>query len=147
MLDSAWSARAEGLPLKSANEALILASIIEKESGIRDEWRQIAGVFTLRIKKGMRLQTDPTVIYGLLPDFDGDIKRKDLRNPTPWNTYVIPGLPPTPIALASVEAIEAAVNPLETGHLFFVADGSGGHSFSKTLAEHEAKVDKYIRNR
>ena len=147
VLETQWLSRADGLPLKSADEALVLASIIEKESAQGAEWRQIAGVFTLRIKKGMRLQTDPTVIYGLLPDFDGDIRRKDLRAKTPWNTYTIDGLPPTPIAMPSQDAIRAAVDPWETGHLYFVADGSGGHSFSKTLREHNAKVDRYIRNR
>ena len=147
VLETQWLSRAKDLPLTSAAQALVLASIIEKESGIQDEWRQIAGVFTLRLKKGMRLQTDPTVIYGLLPDFDGDIRRRDLRSPTRWNTYTIDGLPPTPIAMPSPDALRAAVDPLETGHLFFVADGSGGHRFSKTLAEHNANVDRYIRNR
>lgn len=147
VLQSAWLARTDRLPLTNPQEVLILASIVEKESSQPDEWRQIAGVFTQRLKKGMRLQTDPTVIYGLLPDFDGNIRRKDLRAKTPWNTYVIKGLPPTPIAMPSFEAIEATVNPLENGYLYFVADGTGGHDFSKTYAEHDAKVDRYIRNR
>ncbi|MEM7378750.1 MAG: endolytic transglycosylase MltG [Pseudomonadota bacterium] len=145
-LEAAWAMRADALPLDTAYDALILASIVEKETGQAVERPAIAGVFTRRLKEGMRLQTDPTVIYGIGPSFDGDIRRRDLRTDTPYNTYTRHGLPPTPIALAGRAAIEAAVQPLEGDALYFVSRGDGSHSFSATLAEHEAAVRKYQLN-
>ncbi|MEM9604736.1 MAG: endolytic transglycosylase MltG [Pseudomonadota bacterium] len=142
-LEAAWATRADALPLDSSYDALILASIVEKETGQAIERPAIAGVFARRLKVGMRLQTDPTVIYGIGPSFDGDIRRRDLRNDTPYNTYTRHGLPPTPIALAGRAAIEAAVQPLEGDALYFVSRGDGSHQFSATLAEHEAAVRKY----
>ncbi len=146
-LDAAWHARQADLPLKSAYEALILASIIEKETGRADERERIAGVFVRRLHKGMRLQTDPTVIYGMGADYDGNIRKRDLLTDTPYNTYTRFGLTPTPIAMASGASIRAAVNPADGDELFFVAlgDGSGRHHFSATLAEHERAVDRYQR--
>ena len=146
-LDHHWQQRQENLPLKSAYEALTLASIIEKETGIASEREMIAGVMVSRLRKKMRLQTDPTVIYGIGPDFNGDITRKDLKADTPYNTYRIPALPPTPIAMSGREAIAAAVNPASTSALFFVADGTGGHVFSETVEQHNAAVRKYILKR
>ncbi|HEV7606143.1 MAG TPA: endolytic transglycosylase MltG [Steroidobacteraceae bacterium] len=145
-LDGAWAARAAALPLASAYEALTLASIIEKETGLASERRRIAGVFITRLRKNMRLQTDPTVIYGLGAVYDGNIRERDLRTDTPYNTYTRAGLPPTPIALPSREAIEAATQPLETGDIFFVATGigDGSHVFSATLEEHNAAVQRYL---
>jgi UPF0755 protein len=133
--------------LQSKDEALILASIIEKETARADERRQIAGVFCRRLRKGMRLQTDPTVIYGLGPDFNGDITRRDLRTDTPYNTYTRAGLPPTPIALPGEGSLRAAVDPLEGETLYFVAtgNGDGSHYFSRTLAEHEKAVARYLK--
>ncbi len=142
-LNDAWENRAEGLPLESPYEALIMASIIEKETGQASERPTISGVFARRLHIGMRLQTDPTVIYGIGPSFDGDIRRRDLTTDTPYNTYTRHGLPPTPIALAGRAAIDAAVNPEEGEALFFVSRGDGSHVFSATLAEHEAAVRKY----
>lgn len=148
VLQEHWQTRAEELPLKTPYEALILASIIEKETGIASERAEIAGVFARRLQKNMRLQTDPTVIYGIGPKFNGDITRKDLRTPTAYNTYVIKGLPPTPIAMPSEKAIIAALNPKEGQSLYFVADGTGGHYFSETLAEHQKAVMRMLkRNR
>jgi UPF0755 protein len=145
-LDSAWNSRAAALPLASAYEALILASIVEKETGLASERARIAGVFITRLRRNMRLQTDPTVIYGIGPAYDGNIRLRDLRADTPYNTYTRAGLPPTPIALPSREAIEAATRPLETGEIFFVATGlgDGSHVFSTTLEEHNAAVQKYL---
>ncbi len=148
VLETHWPMRADDLPLKSPYEALILASIIEKETGIASERAEIAGVFVRRLQKRMRLQTDPTVIYGIGPEFNGDITRKDLKTPTPYNTYVIKGLPPTPIAMPSEKAIIAALNPNSGKSLYFVADGTGGHYFSETLAEHQKAVIRMLkRNR
>lgn len=138
-----WPERDKRSPLKTPYEALILASIVEKETGVAAERATIAGVFTRRLHKGMRLQTDPTVIYGIGPDFDGDIRRRDLTTDTPYNTYTRHGLPPTPIALAGREAVDAALHPKEGSSLFFVARGDGSHQFSDTLAQHEAAVRKY----
>ncbi|MEO8017247.1 MAG: endolytic transglycosylase MltG [Pseudomonadota bacterium] len=145
-LDAAWASRAAALPLGSAYEALTLASIVEKETGLASERPRIAGVFVTRLRKNMRLQTDPTVIYGLGATYDGNIRERDLRTDTPYNTYTRAGLPPTPIALPSREAIEAATRPLETGDIFFVAtgNGDGSHVFSTTLEEHNAAVQRYL---
>jgi UPF0755 protein len=145
-LSAAWSARAANLPINSAYEALTLASIVEKETGLASERARIAGVFITRLRKNMRLQTDPTVIYGLGAGYDGNIRERDLRTDTPYNTYTRAGLPPTPIALPSREAIEAATRPLETGDIFFVATGigDGSHVFSATLEEHNAAVQRYL---
>lgn len=143
-LQSAWESRAKNLPYKTPYEALIMASIIEKETGIAEERPEIAGVFVRRLNKGMRLQTDPTVIYGLGDKFDGNLRRKDLITDTPYNTYTRFGLPPTPIALASKEAIIAALNPKKGTSLYFVATGhEGRHYFSDTLVEHNKAVRKY----
>ncbi|WP_319557429.1 endolytic transglycosylase MltG [Thiomicrorhabdus sp.] len=143
-LAKAWTEREEGLPLKTPYEALILASIVEKESSVKDELPKVAAVFINRMRKGMRLQTDPTVIYGIGTDYDGDIRSKDLRSKTPYNTYQIDGLPPTPIALPSKAAIEAVMHPADTKALYFVADGNGGHVFSNTLKEHNRAVKRYL---
>jgi len=126
---------------------LILASIVEKETGVADERKQVAGVFTRRLQKRMRLQTDPTVIYGMGESYDGNIRRKDLRTDTPYNTYVHAGLTPTPIALPGREAIHAALHPADGDALYFVATGLGGHYFSATLKEHNQAVQKYQINR
>jgi len=145
-LDSAWRGRAADLPLADAYAALTLASIVEKETGLASERPRIAGVFVTRLRRNMRLQTDPTVIYGIGPSYDGNIRERDLRTDTPYNTYTRSGLPPTPIALPSREAIEAVAHPLETGDIFFVAtgDGDGSHVFSATLEAHNAAVARYL---
>jgi UPF0755 protein len=145
-LDAAWAARAEGLPLSSPHEALVLASIVEKETALASERARIAGVFTQRLRRGMRLQTDPTVIYGLGAGFDGNLRRADLQRDGPYNTYTRAGLPPTPIALPGADALRAATRPDERGELYFVATGlpDGSHDFSRTLAEHEAAVRRYL---
>ncbi len=145
VLSEEWENKQSGLPLKSAYEALILASIIEKETAVEDERTQIASVFVNRLNRKMRLQTDPTVIYGMGEDYDGNIRKKDLRTPTPYNTYVIPGLPPTPIAMAGPASIHAALNPDSSKYLYFVASGTGGHVFSKTLTEHNRAVRAYLK--
>ncbi len=139
----AWSGREQKLPLKSAEEALILASIIEKETGLGSERPQISGVFTRRLRKGMKLQTDPTVIYGMGDNYKGNIRRKDLREDTPYNTYVHKGLPPTPIAMPGRDALQAAVHPAKGKALYFVSRGDGSHVFSATLKQHNAAVRKY----
>ncbi len=147
-LEQEWADRAEGLPYESPYEALIMASIIERETGLPEERETIAGVFVRRLQKGMLLQTDPTVIYGLGEGFDGNLRRRDLRDEAnPYNTYRHPGLPPTPIALPGRAAIRAALHPAAGTALFFVARGDGGHIFSSTLAEHERAVRKYQLNR
>ena len=143
-LMGAWSARSENLPLIDPYEALILASIVEKETGVASERPEIAGVFTRRLALGMRLQTDPTVIYGLGDEFDGNLTRRHLRDEqNRFNTYRIDGLPPTPIALPGKEAIAAALNPKDGETLYFVAKGDGSHAFSRTLSEHEENVRRY----
>jgi UPF0755 protein len=143
-LQAAWQGRDTGLPLGSPYELLILASIIEKETALDEERDRIAGVFVRRLSMGMRLQTDPTVIYGIGEAFDGDIKRRDLRTDTPYNTYTRHGLPPTPIAMPGRASLEAAAHPADGEALYFVADGKGGHTFSKTLAEHQAAVNRLL---
>lgn len=147
LLAEAWKNRADDLPYSDAYDALIMASIIEKETGVPSERGEIAGVFVERLRRGMRLQTDPTVIYGMGERYEGRIRRADLREATPWNTYVIRGLPPTPIAMPGAEAIRAAVAPQATDALFFVARGDGSHQFSRTLEEHNRAVREYQLNR
>jgi UPF0755 protein len=145
-LEAAWSRRAQGLPLTDPYAALTLASIVEKETGLASERPRIAGVFVTRLRRNMRLQTDPTVIYGIGESYDGNIRERDLRTDTPYNTYTRGGLPPTPIALPSREALDAVANPLETGDIFFVATGigDGSHVFSATLEAHNAAVARYL---
>ncbi|RZA19955.1 MAG: endolytic transglycosylase MltG [Lysobacteraceae bacterium] len=146
-LDAAWAARAGELPLKSKDEALTLASIVEKETGIAEERPAIAGVFARRLKIGMRLQTDPTVIYGMGTAYAGNIRRADLATDTPYNTYTRTGLPPTPIAMPGNAALKAATRPAAGDALFFVAvgDGSGRHVFTRSLAEHNTAVRDYLQ--
>ncbi len=143
---AAWESREEGIPLDSPEEMLILASIIEKETGVPDERGQVASVFVNRLQRGMRLQTDPTVIYGVTKGkgvLGRGLRQSELRQATPWNTYVIEGLPPTPIANPGLASLEAAVAPARTEFVFFVADGSGGHAFAETLEEHNRNVAKW----
>ena len=147
VLNKEWNNKEAGLPLNNAYQALILASIVEKETGAAVERPQIAGVFTRRLKKGMLLQTDPTVIYGMGDSYKGNIRYKDLRHPTPYNTYVIKGLPPTPIAMPGEEAIRAVLHPAKGKSLYFVARGDGSHVFSSTLRAHNNAVNKYQRKR
>jgi UPF0755 protein len=142
-LDKAWLLKAKDLPYSSAYEALIMASIVEKETGLAAERAAIAGVFVRRLRLGMRLQTDPTVIYGLGNQFSGNLRRSHLKQKTVYNTYVIGGLPPTPIAMPSAAAIDAALHPADGDSLYFVARGDGGHYFSSTLEQHRRAVRKY----
>jgi len=142
-LTAAWEKRAEGLPLTSPDEALILASIVEKETGRPVERPLIASVFINRLKRGMRLQTDPTVIYGMGDRFDGNLRRRDLDTDTPWNTYTRDGLPPTPIALPSQASLDAVLHPPPTEFLYFVARGDGSSQFSTNLADHNRAVAKF----
>ncbi len=144
-LDAAWNDRRDDLPLDSPYELLTLASIIEKESSVAAERPEIAGVFVRRLQQNWRLETDPTVIYGLGERYDGDIRSRDLREDTPWNTYVHRGLPPTPIAMPGVPSLEAAARPADGTTMFFVADGKGGHVFSETLEEHNRAVRELVR--
>jgi UPF0755 protein len=143
-LERAWASRDTGLPFSTPYELLIMASIIEKETALEEERGEIAGVFVRRLQRRMRLQTDPTVIYGLGESFDGDLRRRDLQTDTPYNTYTRHGLPPTPIAMPGRASLAAAANPSDGDTLYFVADGSGGHTFSETLEEHQAAVRKLI---
>lgn len=143
VLDQEWRARAKDLPYKNAYEALIMASIIEKETGQASERDEIAGVFVRRLNIGMKLQTDPTVIYAMGKEYQGNIRKKDLSLDSPFNTYVYPGLPPTPIALAGREAITAALHPKEGKSLYFVSKGDGSHYFSASLQEHNRAVRKF----
>jgi len=142
-LNQEWAKREEGLPLENKDQALILDSIIEKETGAAEERPLIAGVFTNRLRKGMRMQTDPTVIYGMGDAYKGNIRKKDLLKDTPYNTYTRSGLPPTPIAMPGGDSIRAALHPAETKALYFVAKGNGEHKFSATLSEHNEAVIKY----
>lgn len=142
-IEQVWAERAPELPLESAAEMLILASIIEKETGVPEERRDVASVFVNRLNRGMRLQTDPTVIYGITKGqgvLGRGLRQSELRRATPWNTYVIEGLPPTPIANPGLESLRAAVDPADTDFVFFVADGTGGHAFAETLQEHNRNV-------
>jgi UPF0755 protein len=147
VLAEEWSARDVAAPAQSPYEALVLASIVEKETARADERSRIAGVFARRLEKRMRLQTDPTVIYGIGPEFDGNLTRKDLQTDTPYNTYTRHGLPPTPIAMPGRAAIHSALNPAPGQELYFVATGlgDGSHSFSTTKAEHDAAVAQYLK--
>ena len=144
-LEKAWNNRDKNLPLADPYEMLILASIVEKETGIAAERPQVASVFINRLKAKMKLQTDPTVIYGMGEDYNGNIRKKDLETPTPYNTYVIDGLPPTPIAMPSEDALQAVAHPAQTEFYYFVADGKGGHKFSRNLNEHNKAVQEYLR--
>ncbi|KUJ82127.1 endolytic transglycosylase MltG [Ruegeria profundi] len=145
-INAVWESRQDGLPISSPEEMLILASIIEKETGVPHERGQVASVFVNRLEKGMRLQTDPTVIYGVTKGqgvLGRGLRQSELRRATPWNTYVIDGLPPTPIANPGLASLQAAVAPEETQYVFFVADGTGGHAFAETLDEHNRNVAKW----
>jgi UPF0755 protein len=146
-LEEAWASRQAGSPLRSPDDALTLASIVEKETGLASERARVAGVYTNRLRIGMRLQSDPTVIYGIRDRYDGNIRKRDLTTDTPYNTYTRVGLPPTPIALPGRSAIIAAVNPEHSDELYFVAmgDGSGASSFSATLAQHNLAVQRYLQ--
>ena len=144
-LDKAWSERDENLPLADPYQMLILASIVEKETGIAEERPQVASVFINRLKTNMKLQTDPTVIYGMGESYTGNIRKKDLETITPYNTYMIEGLPPTPIAMVSESALQAVAHPAKTDFYYFVADGSGGHKFTRNLNEHNKAVQEYLR--
>ena len=145
-LDEAWKTRAPGLPLKSQDEALTLASIVEKETGVAGDRSRIAGVFVNRLAKGMRLETDPTVVYGLGAQYDGNIRKRDLQADTPYNTYRIAGLPPTPISMPGKAALQAATHPAPGDAVYFVSsgDGSGRSLFAATYAEHQANVRAYL---
>ena len=146
-LTLAWEEREAGLPFETPDEALILASIVEKETGAVEERPIIAGVFVRRLQKGMRLQTDPTVIYGMGEAYDGNIRKRDLLKDTPYNTYTRAGLPPTPIAMPGVDAIHAVLHPAKGKSLYFVAMGEGKHYFSNTLKQHNLAVDKFQKKK
>lgn len=144
-LNKAWNEREADLPLANPYEMLILASIVEKETGVAAERAKVASVFLNRLKAKMKLQTDPTVIYGMGENYNGNIRKKDLEMPTPYNTYVIDGLPPTPIAMPSGSSLQAVAHPEKTDFYYFVADGSGGHKFTRNLNEHNKAVQEYLR--
>lgn len=147
VIQQEWRKKSNNLPFKNPYEALIMASIIEKETGAASERAMIAGVFVRRLQQGMRLQTDPTVIYGMGDSYQGDIRSQDLKTPTPYNTYLLNGLPPTPIAMPGREAIIAALHPDKSENLYFVARGDGSHIFSATLAAHNAAVAHFQRKK
>ncbi len=144
-LDNEWARRAEGLPYRTPHEALIMASIVEKETGRESDRGQIAAVFVNRLRRGMLLQTDPTVIYGLGDSYDGNLRKRDLLTDTPYNTYTRPGLPPTPIAMPGQASLQAALHPVASDALYFVARGDGSSEFSRTLDEHNRAVNRYQR--
>jgi UPF0755 protein len=144
-LQEAWDNRASNMPLKSAYEVLVMASIIEKETGRNEDRGMVSAVFNNRMRIGMRLQADPTVIYGIGPKFDGNIRRRDLQHDTPYNTYTRVGLPPTPIAMPSLASIRAAVQPAQSDVLYFVANRDGSSQFSRTLIEHNHAVARFLR--
>ena len=144
-LDKAWNERDENLPLADPYQMLILASIVEKETGVAAERPQVASVFINRLRANMKLQTDPTVIYGMGESYTGNIRKKNLETITPYNTYMIEGLPPTPIAMVSESALQAVSHPAKTDFYYFVADGSGGHKFTRNLNEHNKAVQEYLR--
>jgi UPF0755 protein len=146
-LDDLWQSRAADLPFKSSYEALILASIVEKETGVAGDRPMVAAVFVNRLRRGMKLQTDPTVIYGLGTAFDGNLRKADLQRDTPFNTYTREGLPPTPIAMPGLPSLAATLNPLRTDALYFVARGDGTSHFSNSLEEHNRAVDRYQKGR
>nr|WP_080975531.1 endolytic transglycosylase MltG [Moraxella canis] len=143
ILNEAWESRDENLPYETPYEALIMASIIEKETGVAQERQMVSAVFVNRLRQGMRLQTDPTIIYGLFDRYDGKIYRSNIAEKTEYNTYQIDGLPPTPIALPSAASIKATMHPADTDVIFFVATGNGGHTFSRTYQEHQKAVAEY----
>lgn len=145
MLEQSWNSRAEGLPYSSPYQALIMASIVEKETGREADRSNVAAVFVNRLRKGMLLQTDPTVIYGMGTQFDGNLRRQDLLTDTPYNTYTRAGLPPTPISLPGKASLDAALNPAKVEHLYFVARGDGSSEFTSTLDDHNRAVNKFQR--
>lgn len=144
-VDTVWKGRAEGLPYKDQNQLVTMASIIEKETAVASERDQVASVFINRLRIGMRLQTDPTVIYGMGASYNGNLSRADLEKPTAYNTYTITGLPPGPIASPSEASLQAAAHPAKTPYLYFVADGKGGHTFNTNLASHNRSVQEYLK--
>lgn len=144
-VQAAWDGKKEGLPYKTQNDLVTMASIIEKETAVAAERDQVASVFINRLRIGMRLQTDPTVIYGMGESYNGKLSRKDLETPTPYNTYVISGMPPGPIAIPGNASLQAAAHPAKTPYLYFVADGKGGHTFNTNLAGHNQAVQVYIK--
>lgn len=143
LVDRLWQEKADGLPYKDKNDLVTMASIVEKETAIGPERSQVASVFINRLRLGMRLQTDPTVIYGMGDRYKGSLTRKDLETPSDWNTYIIPGMPPGPIAMPGKPSLEAAAHPLKTDFLYFVADGKGGHTFTTNLASHNRAVQAW----
>lgn len=146
-LTQVWESREPDLPYKKPYDLLIMASLIEKETGIENERKLIASVFINRLKRNMRLQSDPTVIYGLGKDYSGTLRHSDLQKKTPYNTYIITGLPPTPIAMPGMASLDAAAHPAQTDYLYFVANGENGHQFSTNLADHNKAVQDYIKTR
>lgn len=144
-VQEAWEGKMDGLPYKTQNDLVTMASIIEKETAVADERERVSSVFINRLRIGMRLQTDPTVIYGMGESYNGKLTRKDLETPTPYNTYVISGMPPGPIAIPGAASLHAAAHPAKTPYLYFVADGKGGHTFTTNLASHNQAVQVYIK--